>query len=140
MTHTVDLVFDGRCGFCTRSVGWIERLDRRHRVTAHAAQVPGVLDRFGLDERQTSGAAWAIRDGAAVPGAAGIVLALDAALGVRIFAPMRRLPGAARVQDGIYRWIADHRHRLPGTVPWCDSHPGQCSDDLRGSSCGLEAG
>ena len=30
------------------------------------------------------------------------------------------------VQEAIYRWVADHRYRFPGTTPYCESHPVAC--------------
>lgn len=42
MSGTTTLVYDGYCGFCTRSVGWVSRLDRHDRVRSVAHQLPGV--------------------------------------------------------------------------------------------------
>jgi len=30
------------------------------------------------------------------------------------------------VEDAVYRWVARHRYRFPGTTPYCESHPGAC--------------
>jgi predicted DCC family thiol-disulfide oxidoreductase YuxK len=138
--HTVDLVFDGRCGFCTRAVLMIRRLDRGDRVRLHAFQQVGVLERFALTEDQARSAAWAVRDGRTTQGAAAVAVALDAATGVPVWSAARRLPGVAWAQDRLYRWVADHRYRLRGAVPWCEATPGACSDDLGGASCGLGPG
>lgn len=122
----VALVFDGECGFCTRAVGWVRRLDRRGRVVAYPAQRPGVLGRFGIGEAQAREAAWAVGPGVRASGAGAAAAVLDAALGVRLFASAYRLPGIRHVADGAYAWVARHRGRLRGVTPWCLAHPGDC--------------
>ena len=37
-----------------------------------------------------------------------------------------RIPGMRSLQGFIYRWVADHRYRFPGTTPYCESHPVAC--------------
>lgn len=134
----IDLVFDGGCGFCTRAVGWLRRLDRHGRVRVHPSQGSGVLQRFGLAEEEARAAVWAFqmpdptagRPGFRYRGAAAANRALDAALGIRLFVPLYRIPGIAWVQDRAYRWIADNRYRLRGVTPWCAEHPEACRSTL----------
>jgi predicted DCC family thiol-disulfide oxidoreductase YuxK len=52
------LVFDGTCGFCTRSVRWVEARDRAGRVEAVHAQALGCRERFCLTQAETDRAAW----------------------------------------------------------------------------------
>src|SRR5699024_6022982 len=59
----IDLVFDGDCGFCTRSALWIQGRDRDGRVHLHPLQRPGVLERFGLTHEEALSAVWAFRRG-----------------------------------------------------------------------------
>lgn len=142
-TSSVDLVFDGNCGFCTRAALWLERADRRGRVEIHPLQRPGVLDRFGLTEQEALGAAWAYRRqadaGAPAPhrGAAAVNLALDAVFGTRIFSAIYRMPGIWWLQDRGYQWIADHRYLLKGATPWCSQHPEDCPGAGADMSCTL---
>lgn len=137
MSGRIDLVFDGRCGVCTRSADWLRRRDRRGRIDLHPSQRPGVLERFGLTEAEAAEAAWAFDGGTERPragegaryrGAAAVNRALDAALGVRVFLPVYRVPPIRWAQDRVYRWVAEHRHRLRGTTPWCTRHPEDCGD------------
>lgn len=58
MTAATVLVFDGHCGFCTRAVAWILRLDRRHRLIPLPYQLPGVPQRYGLTYEDCRAAAW----------------------------------------------------------------------------------
>lgn len=130
----IDLVFDGRCGFCTRAALWLERVDRRSRVHLHPLQRPGVLEQFGLTEGEALAALWAFPRGATAHphaarpyrGAAAVNLAADAAFDTRVFSALYRVPGVWWVQDRAYQWIADHRYLLRGVVPWCEQHTEDC--------------
>lgn len=140
-SSSIDLVFDGHCGFCTRAANWIERADRAGRVTLHPLQRPGVLERFGLTEAEALAAAWAFETDASgkqlrpLRGAAAVNRAIDAALGTRVLSAAYRLPGVWWVQDRVYQWIADHRYLLRGATPWCATHPGDCAETSAGMSC-----
>ena len=134
---TVDLIFDGQCGFCTRSVNWIQRLDRHSRVRLHPSQRLAVRDRFGLTEDDIQSAAWAFVAGQRTAGEGAINLALDAALGTRVFTVLHRLPGVRWAQERAYRWVSDHRYLLRGVVPWCSQHPDDCELAVEGATCSL---
>jgi len=129
----LDIVFDGRCGFCTRAAARLRRRDRHGRLRFHPFQRAGVLERFGLSDEQARGAAWAFErgerpePGPALRGAAAVNRALDVALGTRVFTAVYRLPGIRRLEDRGYRWVADHRGRLRGATPWCEAHPDDCA-------------
>jgi len=121
------LVFDGNCGFCTRSRNLLVRLDRHHRIHTLAYQQPHVPPQFGIDRDQLARAAyWFDADGTHCSGAAAINSALSAALGTQLPLQLYRLPGIHQLQDTAYHWIATHRHRLPGTTPWCHTYPNHC--------------
>lgn len=131
----VDVVFDGECGFCTCSAGWLRRLDRRGRLRLHPSQGDGVLRRFGLSEEDAKAAVWAFqtpepvagRSGYRYRGAAAANRAVDAALGIRLFVPIYRLAVIRWVQDRVYDWVVANRYRLPGATPWCHTHPDDCA-------------
>jgi predicted DCC family thiol-disulfide oxidoreductase YuxK len=120
------LVFDGGCGFCTRSLGWLRVLDGRRRLETVPYQRPGVPESVGATadecatELQFRGA-----DGRRLTGAAAVNAALGVAL--RTGVPLALYRRTAPVQDRAYRWVAAHRHRLPGVRPWCDRYPADCS-------------
>lgn len=77
----MDLIFDGQCGFCTRSVQWLRRLDRHGRIRLHPLQDDAVLARFELTEEQARGAVWVIdAEGRRLQGAEAVAAAVDAAL------------------------------------------------------------
>lgn len=150
--ETLDVVFDGRCGMCTRAAAWIKGKDRHCRLTFHPYQGDGVLERFGLSEEAARTAVWAFSpraagvgagvgsgvgsDSAATDslhnyssghsGAAAVNRVLDTAFGLRIFSAAYGVPGVTWLQDRAYRWVAVNRHRFRGVTPWCDAHPGDC--------------
>jgi predicted DCC family thiol-disulfide oxidoreductase YuxK len=125
MTGT--LVFDGNCGFCTRSRAALLRLDRRHRIRTIALQHPDAASRTGLDDAALRSAVWWLDDdGSLWSGAHAVSAAVSAALGTRLPLRLQRLPGLRQLSERVYTWVAANRYRLPGAVPWCTNHPTDC--------------
>ena len=121
---TTVLVFDGYCGFCTRTVGWLDRLDRRHRLAALPYQAGEVLARYGLTAQECDQAAWAITaDGRRYRGAGAINAAVAAALGTRLPLLVYRTPGIRHLQEAVYTWVSRNRRRFRGVTPWCEANP-----------------
>lgn len=137
------VLFDGHCGFCTRCVEEVRRLDDRGRVEFLAHQVPGVRERWGVTRAQAEYQLWAIGPGGERSGGAQAVAAiLDTLLGLdpgtrgrnpgRVRLPRAPLARASRLPlvepllDRAYQWVARNRGRFPGTAPWCSSHPTDC--------------
>ena len=121
------LIFDGRCGFCTRAARWIRRWDRGGRVRLVTCQRPGAPERYGLTRAQCEEAAWAITpDGRRHRGAAAVLAALGGALGWPGLLRLYAFPTIRWLADGLYEQIARHRGRLPGVRPYCEEHPEEC--------------
>lgn len=110
----MDVIYDGACGFCRRAVSWLQRLDRHDRIRVHAFQDDGVLDRFGLTRAEAEASVWALAPGDRACGARAVCAALDRARGTGFFSRLHALPGMGVVLEWAYRWVADHRGRLPG--------------------------
>lgn len=111
----------------------MKALDRDRRVTAVPYQKPGVPAAAGLNVKQCQEAAWAIEPEEAsgktprrYRGAAAINASLTVALGVRLSLSFYQLLGLGRLQERLYDLVAANRHRLPGDVPYCKSHPEEC--------------
>lgn len=121
------LIFDGECGFCTRSRNLLARLDRHHRVSTVPLQGRGVAENAGVSrQRLAESVYWLDDDGSRCWGAEAANAAICAAIGSPVLLRLYRLPGIRPLQDAIYRWVAANRHRLPGTTPWCTTHPDGC--------------
>lgn len=121
------LIFDGECGFCTRSRNVLVRLDRRHRVSTVPFQRRGVPEQVGVSREDLAASVyWLDDDGSRYSGAHAVNAALSAALGTSLPLRVYRAPGVRTVQEAVYRWVSNNRHRLPGTTPWCTSHPDSC--------------
>jgi predicted DCC family thiol-disulfide oxidoreductase YuxK len=121
------LVFDGTCGFCTRSVRLLEALDRNRRVTAMPFQKRGVPASVGLTLEECEAAAWAIApDGDRYRGAEAVNAVVAAALGSTLPLLLYHLPGIRQLLDLIYYLVASNRSRLPGDRPYCAQYPAKC--------------
>ncbi|BBY83532.1 DUF393 domain-containing protein [Mycolicibacterium pulveris] len=121
------LFFDGRCGMCTRARDFLMRLDRTGELTTEPLQVEGAAQRLGIPEsRLLESARWLDSSGAVYAGAEAVNAALSSALGTRWPSRLYRIPGVRGLQEAVYRRVADHRHRFPGTTPYCESHPLSC--------------
>jgi len=121
------LYFDGRCGMCTRSAYFARRLDRTGGVELAPLQGDGVAEKLGVPESQLlDSVRWLDASGAVYSGAEAANAAVSAALGTGLPLLIYRIPGIRALQNGIYRWVAGHRYRFPGTTPYCESHPVAC--------------
>lgn len=113
------LVFDGDCGFCTTSVRFAERY-----VRPRCAITPWQftdLEALGVpQERAAYEVLWVTPAGTVYGGAQAVAKALMSAgrpwpvLGAVLTLPLVRV-----VAHGVYRLIADNRHRLPGGTAAC---------------------
>ncbi|MGH3563309.1 MAG: thiol-disulfide oxidoreductase DCC family protein [Mycobacterium sp.] len=121
------LFFDGACGMCTRSAYLVLRLNRTGDVQIEPLQSPGVAERLGISSSQLlDSTRWLDSSGAVYSGAEATNAAVSAAIGTSLPLRLYRIPGIRFVQDAIYRWVAAHRYRFPGTTPYCQSHPAAC--------------
>ncbi|NMI01280.1 DCC1-like thiol-disulfide oxidoreductase family protein [Pseudonocardia acidicola] len=119
------LVFDGDCGFCTRSLGWLRLLDTRRRIATVPYQRPDAPAAVGASPEDCAAAVrWKGADGTAAAGAAAVNAALSAALDTDL--PLRVYRRTQAVQDRLYDWVARNRGRLPGITPWCARYPADC--------------
>ena len=110
------LFFDGDCGFCSASVRWVLRLDKRGRV--YFAPLQGELaGKLGLagQAAETGGTMVLLRESDGV-----LFTRSDALLELaRVLGWPWRLARVAAIiprrwRDGVYQFIADRRRRLSG--------------------------
>lgn len=121
------LFFDGNCGMCTRSRNFLLKLNRTGELLTEPLQTPGTAERLGLSDASLMDAVrWLDAAGNVYAGAEAANAAVSAALGTRVPLIIYRIPGIRTLEDAVYRWVADHRYRFPGTTPYCESHPVSC--------------
>jgi predicted DCC family thiol-disulfide oxidoreductase YuxK len=121
------LFFDGACGMCTRSRDLLLSWDRTGNVKTEALQSPGTAERLGIAPASLlDSVRWLDSTGVVYSGAEAANAAFSAAIGTRIPLAVYRIPGIRTVEEAIYRWVATHRYRFPGTTPYCESHPSAC--------------
>ena len=121
------LFFDGACGMCTRSRNLLLKFDRTGNLQTEPLQSPAVAERLGIAPSQLlESVRWLDHSGAVYSGAEAANAALSSALGTRLPLALYRIPGIRSIEDAVYRWVATHRYRFPGTTPYCESHPAAC--------------
>ncbi|QZY28743.1 thiol-disulfide oxidoreductase DCC family protein [Nocardioides coralli] len=107
------LIYDGRCGFCKRSLGWARRLGTRFEAVPSDEVDPEPL---GLTRRDFAEAAWWVDGEGATYGG---YLAVSQVLQTSRWLPVRLAGRAiasrllAPVADRAYRWVAANRGRFP---------------------------
>jgi predicted DCC family thiol-disulfide oxidoreductase YuxK len=121
------LFFDGQCGMCTRSRNLLLKLNRTGGMRTEPLQGEGVAELLGIPASSLmESVRWLDSSGAVYAGAEAANAAASAALGTRLPLVIYRIPGIRSLEEVVYRWIADHRYRFPGTTPYCESHPVAC--------------
>lgn len=121
---TPTLVYDGDCGFCTRSARLVERLPVAARLVPW--QEADLAALRTTEERARHEVLWVAASGRVFGGAAAVAELLRQCrfpwwpLGTLLSAPVLR--GLAEIA---YRLIARNRHRLPGATPACELPPEQ---------------
>jgi len=119
---TAVLLFDGDCAFCSTSARLLQRWVRPTCFVVAYQRVD--LPHWHVDEQRAASEVLLAQrgeDGVVVlGGAAAIAAALRSgrqpwpAVGHMLDAP-----GVRRCADLSYRWVARHRHQLPGGTPAC---------------------
>ena len=114
------LIYDGDCGFCSRTAAWIRRrLPRGYQV--QASQRIENLDSFKLNRRQVHEAAyWIDPDGRHHRAHLAIVRALESSGGLMgSVARLGRVWPFEPLVAWLYDVIARNRHRFPGAADHC---------------------
>lgn len=131
------LIFDGDCGFCSASAAFLQRHVRpRAGVIAYQRADVSVL---GLTKAECSEAVRYVRPPSrtaaqqvlagrdvpalAGPAAIGAVLQTSTMRTWRLAGRLLSLQPVLWLAWPVYRWIAKHRHQLPGGTPACAIPP-----------------
>ena len=107
------IVYDADCGFCTRSARWVD--------ADPVAWQDLDLGSVGATRAEAEAFAGWLEDGRIrALGAPAIAAALRARGGwTRPLGHALDLPGVRRLAAVVYRFVAAHRHRLPGGTDAC---------------------
>ena len=113
------LIFDGDCGFCTSTARWAES-----RLPTGTEVVPWQsldLSTFGLTESDvTTAAYWVDPEGSAHRGHLGVARAAIAmGLPYSLLGYVGLVPPFRWLSAGLYRVVAKHRYRFPGSTDAC---------------------
>jgi acetyl esterase len=105
------LVYDGDCEFCIRLARWVERHDRRGRISARRNQEPGLIEALGLTQEEADRASWVVeKGGRRFEGAAGISRVLrELGGGWRLLGSLYLVPPVGRLEDKYYKRVARRR-------------------------------
>ncbi|MFD3549882.1 thiol-disulfide oxidoreductase DCC family protein [Streptomyces sp. NPDC058655] len=113
------LIFDGNCGFCSTSVRFAER-----RIQPRCETIPwqfADLEALGVTStRAEHEVLWVTPRGVVYGGAQAVAKALLSAGGG--WAPagaLLMLPPIRWAAHGVYRLVANNRHRMPGGTAAC---------------------
>ncbi|MFE1026632.1 thiol-disulfide oxidoreductase DCC family protein [Streptomyces sp. NPDC058818] len=113
------LVYDGDCRFCTTSVAYLERL-LRPDCSVTPWQFADLTSLGSAQRRAEYEALWITPTGAVYGGAQAVArLLLRAGKGWAVLGALLTLPPVRWVAHGVYRIVADNRHRLPGGTAAC---------------------
>jgi predicted DCC family thiol-disulfide oxidoreductase YuxK len=105
-------LYDGHCGLCRASVGWLRRRDRGRRINLVPLQTPGVLAFFRLSQESAEGEIHVYsRSGEHRAGADGVLWAVTLLPRYRRLTPFLRLPGVMPLARAVYRQVARRRTR-----------------------------
>lgn len=114
------LVYDGDCGFCTKSAKFAEAgLPSDVRVEPWQALD---LDELGLTEHDVTTAAWWFdADGRKYRGshAAAEVLVASRSRVRRVLGHVMRIPPISWIAVAVYAVVARYRYKLPGSTDAC---------------------
>lgn len=118
------LVYDGDCGFCTRSAWLVDRLPVRCDVVPWQETD---LVAFGVSEARARHEVVWIEPGGRVSGGASAVAEVfkHAAMPWPVLGWVLSAPLVRTLAGLVYRWVAANRSRLPGVTPACQLPPDQ---------------
>jgi predicted DCC family thiol-disulfide oxidoreductase YuxK len=125
------LVYDGDCGFCTRSARWLQRRARSLDIVPWQR---ADLESLGLTADECQAAVQCVGGGRRSSGALAVAAALrECRQPYRAVGSVVGSPAVRPLADRVYVWVAAHRHRLPGGTRTCAmSVPDSTdADDLR---------
>ncbi|MCB9444440.1 MAG: DUF393 domain-containing protein [Ardenticatenaceae bacterium] len=120
--HLPLLIYDGDCGFCLKSARLAQACSNG-RITITAWQeIPQQMQELGLTDADGMKQVWFVdENGRLTGGAAAVNAAMSLIWWARPFTYL--FPVMRPIEDKIYHWVAENRHRLPGGTLQCRINP-----------------
>lgn len=113
------LIYDGDCGFCTRSANFAKQ--RVTNIDVVAWQSISDLGIYGLRAEDVQQRVYFIEHDTVYGGAAALAhCALYMGWQWKLFGRALLLPGVRFFAERVYAMVARNRHRLPGSTDACD--------------------
>jgi predicted DCC family thiol-disulfide oxidoreductase YuxK len=132
---TVTLLFDGTCGFCTRSVRYLKNRDKRNQIEAIPCQIAINDPKYGLTDADCAQSIWAYTsDGRQAAGDQAAMLIASVMVDKKWPVTFGNLPLIKQALGFGYRTIARNRYRFPGDTPACQQ-PGFDCGAAAATSC-----
>ncbi|MBK9050709.1 MAG: DUF393 domain-containing protein [Chloroflexi bacterium] len=98
----------------------MQTLSRQQIVITPWHTIPDLLARYNLSLDDVLSQVWFITtEEKVLGGAAAVNQCLQYIWWARPLAFLYRLPGLHPLEDWLYRWIATHRHLMPGSTATC---------------------
>lgn len=112
------LLFDGDCGFCTKSVAWLDRRGLLGYPAVPWQSVPA--DELPVPEERLTTEVVLDRPVGVLGGADALAATVRASESrLRIAGTLVALPGVRALARAVYRVIARNRYRMPGAAAAC---------------------
>ena len=115
------VLYDSDCGFCTRSIEWLRRWDRRRAfdyVAFNARAGTPELERIPDADLQRA-SHLVLPDGRALGGGNAVPELLRHLPGGAVLRPLSLLPGMPAITRAVYDWVARRKHGVPGEGAAC---------------------
>ncbi len=124
------LLFDGKCGICTRTARWVRQRDKDGAILTIPNQAPEWRSRFSIKPEDAEHRVYAIDAAGRTFAGAAVVNRVLEELGGRLAVVGRlyRFPPVALIENAIYSVIARYRGLLSrwGDRPACDDPNARC--------------
>ena len=122
MPKRLNIIYDGQCGFCIRSLKFVRKFDMHRALSFHDSHTAAVPAQFPqLRDANLADAMYTIAD--AEPPYRGFFSfrrILWASPLLWPLLPLFYFPGVSVIGERVYAWVASHRNRFGCESTFCD--------------------
>lgn len=137
---TLDIIYDGHCGFCIRALSLISALDVGQRLSFYDAHQPSTFERFpALREADVKEAMYTVAD--QEPPSRGFYAfrrLLWAIPLLWVLIPLFYFPGVSLLGTRVYAWVARNRTRFGCRSDFCSLPNGPRGKRMRHEGQSIE--